>query len=154
MDKTIHSEKRDRGPLLLDRGNEFVSHLACTFSAVLAHRRILRRHLFANPWFAHHTFVFFSFHRFRQEYRLERKVLSELSLDPDSFPVDNDGLSNLIAASCSQQDSRHSISRVVVLHNDRLETFVSPEEHAKQACELSGDFFDNDSFWSGSLTWY
>ena len=54
----------------------------------------------------------------------------------------------------SEMSSPHSsnvyrISRVVVLHNDKLETFV---DHQKEA-NVDG-FFDNDSFWSGSITWY
>ena len=97
--------------------------------------------------------------RFRQEYRLEKKVLNELSIDPETFPVDNEELSNLIATTTtSQPNSRHYISRVVVLHNDKLETFFNPNEKEKPFEEElpvgEADFFDNDSFWSGSLTWY
>ena len=97
--------------------------------------------------------------RFRQEYRLERKLLTELSVDPDSFPVDNEDLSQFVAAtsSCSS-NSRHRISRVVVLHNEKLETFFNPnplETVSPVTPEPSGDdFFDNDSFWSGQITWY
>jgi len=94
---------------------------------------------------------------FRQEYRLERKVLNELSLDADSFPVENEGLSNFLARTSNcQPSSRHCISRVVVLHNDKLETFCSPNDFLEETKEPKGvdDFFDNDSFWSGSLTWY
>lgn len=82
---------------------------------------------------------------------MERKLLSELSIDPDTFPVDdNEELSALVATSCSQPPTgRHSISRVVVLHNDKLETFFTPPQASG-----SDDFFDNDSFWSGSITWY
>lgn len=97
-------------------------------------------------------------YRFRQESRVERKVLTELSIDPGCFPVDNKGLSNLIATSSScQPSSRHRISRVVVLHNDKLETFCHPgavlPKQPKEPAAVD-DFFDNDSFWSGSLTWY
>jgi len=91
--------------------------------------------------------------RFRQEYRMERKLLTELSIDPSTFPVDdNKGLSDLVATSTTQKH-RHSISRVVVLHNDKLETFFTPKPktHKIQDAEV---FFDNDSFWSGSITWY
>jgi len=142
---------------------------------------------------------------FRQEYRLERKVLSDLSIDPETFPVDDEELSNLVAAtistnsssSSSSNNDRHRISRVVVLHNDKLATFFNPadqlllpesnnnnkeekkqqQQHqqpayshhqaAAESCNNLGsnfdgsdplssseDFFDNDSFWSGSLTWY
>lgn len=94
--------------------------------------------------------------RFRQEYRLERKVLGELSIDADNHNLDSEELSNLIATtSHCQSSSRHRISRVVVMHNDRLETFFNPDEALSLPKEdVSGDFFDNDSFWSGSLTWY
>lgn len=148
---------------------------------------------------------------FRQEYRLERKVLSDLCIDPETFPVDDEELSNLVAAttstnasSSSSNNDRHRISRVVVLHNDKLATFFNPadqlllpesnnsnnkekkkqqqqqQQHqqpahshhqaaaAAESCNNLGssnfdysdpsssseDFFDNDSFWSGSLTWY
>lgn len=117
---------------------------------------------------------------FRQEYRLERKVLNELSMS-ESFPVDDEELSNLMVAttsstSSSSNSSRHHISRVVVLHNDKLETFFNPSDShllpekdqiqplttyslqanssSSKGDSSSSDFFDNDSFWSGSLTWY
>jgi len=86
-------------------------------------------------------------YRFRQEYRLEKKLLSELSLDPETCPVDEKDLSAMVATSPSSHAYR--ISRVVVLHNDKLETFVDQKKDA----EVDG-FFDNDSFWSGSITWY
>jgi len=102
--------------------------------------------------------------RFRQEYRLERKVLSELCLDPDTFSLENDELSDLISSStspCGQSlVSRHSISRVVVLHNNKLETFVKPPEEADRTTEeepsltAGGEFFDSPAFWSGAITWY
>jgi len=107
---------------------------------------------------------------FRQEYRLEKKLLSELSIDPETFPVDDEDLSNLVTATTCT-NTRHRISRVCVVYNDKLETFCNPADFGscqpstasfgsqQQACEKSGneipsDFFDNDSFWSGSLTWY
>jgi hypothetical protein len=119
----------------------------------------------ANPWYLSyvisrfrtqwwHPFVFLF--RFRQEYRLERKVLNELSVDPDTFSINNDDLSDLIVTAPSGHSpaARHSISRVVVLHNNKLETFCTPNEVVQPTESLNGDFFDNDSFWSGSLTWY
>ena len=82
---------------------------------------------------------------------MEKKLLNELSINPEEFPVDeNEELSELISSSCSQPTGRHSISRVVVLHNDKLKTFYTPP--SPQSC--TDDFFDNDSFWSGSITWY
>jgi len=53
--------------------------------------------------------------------------------------------------------SKRSISMVVVMHNDTLETFTAD---AGQSCEgepldsNSDVSFDNDSFWSGSITWF
>jgi hypothetical protein len=83
--------------------------------------------------------------RFRQEYRLERKLLAELDVDPETHPVDEEELSALFANSSTD---RHRISRVVVLHNDKLETFLNPQQ------PKGDDFFDSDSFWSGSITWF
>lgn len=97
----------------------------------------------------------FSFLRFRQEYRFERKVLSDLSIDVDNHCLDSEELSNLVSTTAKcQSPSRHQISRVVVMHNDKLETFVNPSALSESKESVSGDFFDNDSFWSGSLTWY
>jgi hypothetical protein len=84
-------------------------------------------------------------YRFRQEYRLERKLLAELDVDPETHPVDEEELSALFANSSTD---RHRISRVVVLHNDKLETFLNPQQ------PKGDDFFDSDSFWSGSITWF
>jgi hypothetical protein len=78
---------------------------------------------------------------------MERKLLSELSIDPETFSVEDKDLSALVNAPPGSQAYR--ISRVVVLHNDKLETFVDQEKEKNV-----NDFFDNDSFWSGSITWY
>ena len=48
------------------------------------------------------------------------------------------------------------------MHNDTLKTFFDddmmmtplPKEIPQKAAPEGMDFFDNDSFWSGSLTWY
>jgi hypothetical protein len=92
--------------------------------------------------------------RFRQEYRLERKLLNELAADPESVSIGNQDLDEHVATQASAV--RHRISRVVILHNDKLETFFNPDHSPVQKkVEPSGDdFFDNDSFWSGSITWY
>lgn len=89
--------------------------------------------------------------RFRQEYRLERKLLQELDVDPETYPVNDEQLSALLGSSHPQALGRHRISRVVVLHNDKLETFLNPDEVKSP---VGDDFFDSDSFWSGSITWY
>eukprot|EP00536_Pseudo-nitzschia_multiseries_P014793 jgi/Psemu1/215931/e_gw1.768.11.1 len=111
---------------------------------------------------------------FRQEYRLEKKLISELSIDPETFPVDDEDLSNLVAATtCPNNSGRHRISRVCVVYNDKLETFCNPADSEVNGApqklatpfttqnfdctktgDIPSDFFDNDSFWSGSLTWY
>ena len=76
---------------------------------------------------------------------------------------------------------RHHISRVVIRHHDTLATFYDANYDGKNDSNSSGcspsllpggldtttgtpstmtnaqgseDFFDNDSFWSGSITWY
>lgn len=139
--------------------------------------------------------------------------MNELSIDPDAFPEEE--LDSLLARassptstatnalgggvgspSSSLSGTRHSISRVVVLHNDKLETFFHEQQDSSQQQEddvdllaslvsstapvetlqqqptlpccfgstsplalpsapnSSDDFFDSDSFWTGSLTWY
>jgi hypothetical protein len=83
--------------------------------------------------------------------------MSELSVDPETFPLENDELSELIcsAPSCvPMQMGRHCISRVVVLHNNKLETFVKPDEAVQENATLSEEFFDSPAFWSGAITWY
>jgi hypothetical protein len=94
-------------------------------------------------------------YRFRQEYRSERKLLNELSVDPERVSIGNKDLSEIVATS-AQPSVRHRISRVVILHNDKLETFFNPDHTPveKKVVPSADDFFDNDSFWSGSITWY
>ena len=58
----------------------------------------------------------------------------------------------------------HHISRVVVRHHDTLATFYDanllsmndPDDSTAFGVknDKNGDFFDNDCFWSGSITWY
>jgi hypothetical protein len=121
------------------------------------------------------TTLFASLKQFRQEYRLEKKLLSELSIDPKTFPADEEDLSSLVAATTSTNtNGRHWISRVCIVYNDKLETFSNPgdfqskastqpltasfrnqhDDRSKSGDDIPSDFFDNDSFWSGSLTWY
>jgi hypothetical protein len=73
-------------------------------------------------------------------------LAAELDVDPLSHEEE---LSGLFAT--TDQQGRHHISRVVVLHNDKIETFGNPEHQSQSNPD---DFFDNDSFWSGSITWY
>ena len=89
------------------------------------------------------------FDRFRQLYREERSSLS-------SDDVLNVNLSS--SSDVEQPFARRRISKVVVEHNENLETFYDSDENL--ASPVSGGasfddvFFDNDSFWSGSITWY
>ena len=92
---------------------------------------------------------------FRQEYRQERK-----SVYDDENIVQNVKLPSPSHEEhlSSENSGRHRISCVVVEHNDSLETFY---DFDAIACSLHNEgvsandvFFDNDSFWSGSITWY
>jgi len=59
---------------------------------------------------------------------------------------------------------KYDISRVVVMHNDTLKTYDDSVFHVRNSETVTNgnkkfktsneDFFDNDSFWSGSITWY
>eukprot|EP00978_Attheya_sp_CCMP212_P010033 scaffold24032_cov49-Attheya_sp.AAC.3 len=99
--------------------------------------------------------------RFRQEYRAERKIQAELDADPATQSKDEtDELWSSDAY--SSFGGRHRISRVVVMHNDTLKTFFDddmmmtplPKEIPQKGAPEGMDFFDNDCFWSGSITWY
>lgn len=123
-------------------------------------------------------------YRFRQEYRLERKLLSTLTSDIGLSSVTKEDLSAMIESTRSSSSSqssvrqhRNGISLVVVLHNDRLETFCDNQEETMSTslsssllpqvnCSSStnatmepttlpkNDFFDTPEFWSGSITWW
>eukprot|EP00579_Thalassiosira_antarctica_P007949 CAMPEP_0201880114 /NCGR_PEP_ID=MMETSP0902-20130614/10811_1 /ASSEMBLY_ACC=CAM_ASM_000551 /TAXON_ID=420261 /ORGANISM="Thalassiosira antarctica, Strain CCMP982" /LENGTH=216 /DNA_ID=CAMNT_0048408083 /DNA_START=61 /DNA_END=711 /DNA_ORIENTATION=+ len=88
--------------------------------------------------------------RFRQVYREERQSLSPDNVQPDSSDKEPPS---------SESSARRRISRVVVEHNDSLATFydqddLSPYSLPKGGASMDDVFFDNDSFWSGSITWY
>lgn len=102
---------------------------------------------------------------FRRQYHLEKRLLRELSIDPETFPVTgcDEELSNLVAEAASSRrntHNRHRISRVVISHNNTLESFFGPTTTASDDDDSRDDDdgcdcdFDSDSFWSGSLTWY
>lgn len=97
--------------------------------------------------------------RFRQEYRAERKqqAQTESKVAEENAVRDiNDSSSSTmhlskISLSPLPVRRRHHISRVVVEHNDVQSIF----EHNDCGLDArSNAFFDNDSFWSGSITWY
>lgn len=84
--------------------------------------------------------------RFRQVYREERQAATS----PNSLDKEPPS---------SEDSGRRRISRVVVEHNDSLETFYDSNDLAslsvqKEGASMDDVFFDNDSFWSGSITWY
>jgi len=95
--------------------------------------------------------------RFRQDYRRERRLLQQANtVDPTVRNKEEERLNE------SNSRGRHSISRVVVLHNNTLETFYDDQYklstivnyQATPDDKPTDDFFDNDSFWSGSITWF
>jgi len=107
--------------------------------------------------------------RFRQEYRFEKKMLARMDADPALVSATEPLKDNDIGVQPKKENSkgRHQISRVVVLHNDTMETFYQSETQLSTLKDYSSyclkglsqssksdDFFDNDSFWSGSITWY
>ena len=104
---------------------------------------------------------------FRQEYRREREILE--SEEHTHLPATSPNSTNHDTASTWQEGAgpakRHRISRVVVHHHDTLETFFhtgdnatvkreTPALPAPSVMDKSDNFFDVDSFWSGSITWY
>ena len=106
--------------------------------------------------------------KFCQDYRLEQKLLATLREQPDGLECEkenekDDGLS-IATISCYKSGLKyHRISRVVVLHEDILETFyedekgeqIKPNIGSDKSCLLTdNEFFDNDNFWSGSITWF
>lgn len=57
----------------------------------------------------------------------------------------------------------HRIFKVVVKHKNKLETFIDKDtdlsRYKNKAIPdkfktANDDFFDNDSFWNGQITWY
>lgn len=96
--------------------------------------------------------------RFRQLYRQERKYSESPEEGEDVQIVSqafNEGAS--LASTVEPPVDRRRISRVVVEHNDSYETFydlndLNPLD--KGGAAANDVFFDNDSFWSGSITWY
>ena len=54
----------------------------------------------------------------------------------------------------SSSTSRREISRVVVLHNDKVASFSNPSFTENYRYNVPEDFFDTPEFWSGSITWW
>ena len=118
----------------------------------------------------HHVHLAFLSSRFRQEYREERRLRAQEESDTETSDASTSGESGpdkSIWDGCTGQDidqssRNHRISRVVILHKNTLETFFdekmnnsNPSDPHPGKCKMaSDDFFDNDSFWSGQITWY
>jgi hypothetical protein len=108
--------------------------------------------------------------RFRQEYRIERKLLGSAP----SLCDEDESIGDLweVPLPSSSRFGTRGISRVVVVHNDTLATFSSPTSlvgNSNDECdncaskidspsaangERASDFFDTPEFWSGSITWW
>lgn len=104
--------------------------------------------------------------RFRHEYRLERKMLSDLELSDVEVVPDTELFTDSTDNKCQTQ-GRRQISRVVVIHNDKLQTFFNADEAVVPSAGIAAlapkknddvpdndNFFDSDSFWSGAVTWF
>lgn len=108
--------------------------------------------------------------RFRQQYRQERRGTQEDDTTTSPSVASTAETVTLFDDDCmtNKQDETvstggHRISRVVVMHEDTLETFIDKDLAAIQPpFSLGGGdvttadnvFFDNDRFWSGQITWY
>lgn len=96
--------------------------------------------------------------RFRQDYREEKRLQS---LEDASSKSSGETTTSSSTSPPSSADNTHRISRVVVTHENSRETFFD-KEHLPATkfltnpnCQAaSDDFFDNNSFWSGQITWY
>lgn len=97
---------------------------------------------------------------------MERKLLNSWntddalsSLDEESFDCNtclrrsdfHPTSSGLQSCYLPASASNRSISRVLILHNDKIASF-SDSCCIDNACAT--DFFDTPEFWSGSITWW
>jgi hypothetical protein len=107
--------------------------------------------------------------RFRQEYRLERNpgsCFAGTTPTPsgEKEDLESEGGESAFQGPLGSNSRPHHISRVVVRHHDTLATFYDanllsmndPDDSTEFGVknDKNGDFFDNDCFWSGSITWY
>jgi len=89
--------------------------------------------------------------RFREEYNFER----QLSIDPETFLEDStsdEQPSNLSSRQNQKNNSHYDISHLVVVHKNKFESF--PMNQIEKDHTSADNFFDSDSFWSGSIVWY
>jgi hypothetical protein len=109
--------------------------------------------------------------RFRQEYREERRLKaqddatfnSSTSSTGEPGSEANDNGSSGQDTDSSHNKTNHRISCVEVVHKNIRETFIDRGMKIDDMSQIptrddykmaSDDFFDNDSFWSGQVTWY
>jgi len=150
--------------LPLDSDDDCISLSSCSSASFCSGRSIERRVSFAEPLVTEvrtrprtrncdKRLLFYTqaeTDRFRQLYREERQSLSSDNVQSDS-PFKE--------PPSSETSVRRRISRVVVEHNDNLSTFYDFDDLnsyslPKGGASMNDVFFDNDSFWSGSITWY
>lgn len=87
---------------------------------------------------------------FRRQYHAEMDRERELLSLKEETRDDGDSCYNGNGNRCLRR-----ISRVIIEHENKQETFFQfPETPRSASSPPSPSFFDNDSFWSGSLTWY
>jgi len=96
--------------------------------------------------------------RFRREAKLERKLLAELGVDESNhYEGELQNLNNMDFNNNNNERIRN-ISNVVVLHNNKIETFCDAaggkQQHSLNNDKSVDNFFDNDNFWGGSMTYY
>jgi hypothetical protein len=80
-----------------------------------------------------------------------RKILDSSTCDLQQSESTITGRSSATKTTSSAV-SRRAISRVVVLHNDKIASFS--ESSYTDDSNVSPDFFDTPEFWSGSITWW
>lgn len=99
--------------------------------------------------------------RFRQEYRMERSVKSHVYYEEEECiqpSKSNESSTQSFSFNIPKKRNRHKISRLVVEHQGTSRTFYNNDDPTSSEVFVqnmtSDNFFDNDSFWNGSITWY
>jgi hypothetical protein len=148
----LYTRRRRSGPLLLGGRDCKVSARVATGETVQVLREYRSTavdttchapsHYINDLFVAFETYKLVScYQRFRSEYRVERKL--QFEDDPSDESKAATALM-LVHDDDNSSSALFSISKVVVLYNDSLQTLT---------CSSANDF-DNDSFWQGSITWY
>jgi len=99
--------------------------------------------------------LFYSYHdeqRFREEYNLEKRLLAQLEmLTMEYYEGD---LQDLLYA---VELNRRRICHIAIVHNNKIHTYCHPkqrDEYDDNNNSTVDNFFDCDSFWTGSMTWH